>query len=83
MTKCDTCGHQIHEGCDFNQGRCPHRRPLVELQPKDTSPGHFYVSLVKSIIRIGAGACLIQGDLFFAGVLLIFAEGLGIVEELV
>jgi hypothetical protein len=37
--------------------------------------GHQYV--------FGAGGCLIQGDLFFAGVLLIFAEGLGIVEELV
>jgi hypothetical protein len=44
---------------------------------------HLYISLVKSIIRIGAGACLIQGNLLFAGGLLIFAEILGIVEELV
>lgn len=56
---------------------------MLEIQPRDTSPGHFYVSLVKSIIRIGAGGCLIQGNLFFAGVLLILAEVLGIVEELV
>jgi len=55
----------------------------VEIQPKDTSKGHFYISLVKSIIRIGAGGCLIQGNLFFAGFLLIFAELLGIAEELV
>ena len=55
----------------------------IEVQPKDTSRGHFYVSLVKSIIRIGAGGCLIQGNLFFAGALLIFADVLGIVEELV
>ena len=55
----------------------------IEIQPRDTSPGHFYVSLVKSIIRIGAGGCLIMGNLFFAGFLLIFAEVLGIVEELV
>jgi len=55
----------------------------IEVQPKDTSQGHFYVSLVKSIIRIGAGGFLIQGNLFFAGALLIFAEVLGIVEELV
>ena len=54
---------------------------MIEIQPKDTSKGHFYVSLVKSIIRIGAGGCLIQGNLFFAGALLIFAELLGIVEE--
>ena len=44
---------------------------------------HLYISLVKSIIRIGAGGCLIQGNLLFAGGLLIFAEILGIVEELV
>jgi hypothetical protein len=55
----------------------------MEVQPKDTSKGHFYVSLVKSIIRIGAGGCLIQGNLFFAGFLLIFAEVLGILEEMV
>jgi hypothetical protein len=44
---------------------------------------HLYISIVKSIVRIGAGACLIQGNLFFAGFLLIFAELLGIAEELV
>jgi hypothetical protein len=55
----------------------------MEVQPKDPSKKHFYVSLVKSIIRIGAGGCLIQGNLIFAGGLLIFAEILGIVEELV
>lgn len=55
----------------------------MNIQPKDTSHGHFYVSIVKSIIRIGAGGCLIQGNLFFAGALLILAEVLGIVEELV
>jgi len=55
----------------------------MNIQPKDTSRGHFYVSLAKSIIRIGAGGCLIQGNLFFAGFLLILAEGLGILEELV
>jgi hypothetical protein len=56
---------------------------MIEIQPKDTSRGHFYVSLVKSIVRIGAGGCLIVGNIFFAGFLLIFAEGLGILEELV
>lgn len=55
----------------------------MEIQPKDTSKGHFYVSLAKSVIRIGAGGCLIQGNLFFAGFLLIIAEALGILEEMV
>jgi len=81
--KCETCRSEITPDCDHNQGRCPHRKPMIEIQPKDTSRGHFYVSLVKSIIRIGAGGCLIQGNLFFAGALLIFAELLGILEEMV
>jgi hypothetical protein len=55
----------------------------MEVQPKDTSRGHFYVSLVKSGIRIIAGVCLISGNLVFAGAGFILAEVLGIVEELV
>ena len=56
---------------------------MIDIQPKDTSKGHFYVSLAKSIVRIGAGTSLSFGNLFFAGFLLIFAEGLGVLEELV
>ena len=81
--KCETCRSEITPDCDYNQGRCPHRKPMIEIQPRDTSRGHFYVSLAKSVIRIGAGGCLIQGNLFFAGFLLIFAELLGILEEMV
>ena len=55
----------------------------MEIQPKDTSRGHFYVSLIKSVLRIGAGASLILIGLPEAGWLLIAAEVLGIVEELV
>ena len=58
-------------------------RLMIEIQPKDTSKGHFYVSIVKSAVRIAAGVLLIQGNLYAAGALLIFAELLGIVEELV
>jgi hypothetical protein len=81
--KCDTCNKEYSPDCDYNQGRCPHHPPLLNIQPKDTSKGHFYVSLVKSVIRIGAGASLMSGLIWFAGFLLIFAEILGIVEELV
>ena len=81
--KCAVCRKDYTPECDFNQGRCPHHPPMLNIQPKDTSKGHFYVSLVKSVIRIGAGVCLIQGNLFFAGFLLIVAELLGIIEELV
>ena len=83
MDKCTTCNNEITENCDYNQGRCPHRKPMIDIQPKDTSRGHFYVSLVKSFIRIGAGCWLMQGNLLMAGVCLILAEVFGIFEELV
>lgn len=65
---------------------------MIEVQPKDTSRGHFYVSLAKSFLR-GAG----YTTLFLAGAnpelmaawlkvtagLLMLAECLGILEELV
>ena len=55
----------------------------MEIQPKDTSRGHFYVSLAKSMIRIVAGGALLVGHVAEAGVLLILAEVLGIAEEIV
>ena len=55
----------------------------MEIQPKDTGRGHFYVSMVKSFIRIFAGIALIDGSVIIAGVSFIIAELLGIVEELV
>ena len=55
----------------------------IEMQPKDTSRGHFYASILKSAIRIGAGAALIMGAFVLTGWLLILAEILGIVEEIV
>jgi hypothetical protein len=56
----------------------------MEIQPKDPSQGHFYVSLVKSAVRIAAGISLIwPQSLILAGIFLILAEILGIVEEIV
>jgi hypothetical protein len=58
----------------------------MNIQPKDTSKGHFRVSLAKSAVCIGAGvALLFLGNtwLIVAGICIIFAEILGIVEELV
>ena len=81
--KCDTCGNEYSPECDYKQGRCPHHPPMINIQPKDTSKGHFYVSLVKSGLRIGAGIALLRGQLITAGALFIAAEILGIVEELV
>jgi len=81
--KCNICRQDYSPDCDYNQGRCPHHKPMLEIQPKDTSRGHFYVSLAKSALRILAGVFLIDGNLLVAGSLLILAEGLGIIEELV
>ena len=83
MDKCTTCIKEITENCDLNQGRCPHRKPMIEIQPKDTRKGHFYVSIVKSAVRIAAGVALIMGAFVVTGALIILAEILGIVEELV
>lgn len=55
----------------------------MNIQPKDTSKGHLYVSLVKSAIRIVAGTALIYGFIVEAGCFLIAAEALGILEEIV
>lgn len=55
----------------------------MDIQPKDTSRGHFYVSIAKSVLRVFAGAFLVQGNVILAGLFLIFAEILGVVEEIV
>ena len=55
----------------------------IDIQPKDTSKKHFYVSIVKSGVRILAGIALMTGSVITAGILLILAELLGILEEMV
>jgi hypothetical protein len=55
----------------------------IEIAAKDPGKGHFYVSMVKSVVRVGGFAFLIMGNFVLAGLFLIAAEGLGIVEELV
>jgi hypothetical protein len=44
---------------------------------------HYNVSMAKSALRVGAGIGLVFGSLIAAGVLLILAEVLGVVEEMV
>lgn len=53
------------------------------MQEKESKTNwHFRISLAKSCLRITAGITLIRGELLIAGILLILAEVLGIVEEL-
>lgn len=56
---------------------------MIDIQPKDTSKGHFYVSLAKSVVRLVAGCALIVNAPVWAGGLLIAAELLGVIEEMV
>ena len=44
---------------------------------------HLNVSLIKSIVRIGAALALFEGNFHTAGLMFITAEFLGIAEELV
>jgi hypothetical protein len=82
--KCTTCNQEYSPDCDWQQGRCPHHPPLFNIQPKDTSKGHFYVSLIKSATRIAAGISLIwPQNIVLAGAFLIAAEILGVIEEIV
>ena len=55
----------------------------MDIQPKDPSKGHFYVSLAKSFLRIVAGAAIMQGSLYWGGAFIVAAEILGVVEEMV
>ena len=53
------------------------------MQPKESKTNwHFWISLIKSGIRIGAGIALCRGLIESAGIQLIIAEVLGIAEEL-
>jgi hypothetical protein len=53
------------------------------MQPKESKTNwHFRISIIKSVIRILAGTSLIVSDIAIAGILLIGAELLGILEEL-
>ena len=51
-------------------------------EPVDPSKKHFYISMIKSGVRIMAGIALCTGSFLTAGLLSAGAELLGILEEL-
>ena len=56
----------------------------MEVANKDPGKGHFYVSLVKSAVRIiGCVVAAYTGSVILLAVSLAVAELIGIVEELV
>ncbi len=57
---------------------------MNDLEYKHPDPvKHKYISFAKSAVRIAAGVALCLSMFWYAGALLILAEILGIVEELV
>lgn len=52
------------------------------MQTKDFRNSHFYISLIKSGMRMVAAGNLVLGNLLYAGLFLFLAEVLGILEEL-
>lgn len=53
------------------------------MQPKESKTNtHFWISLVKSGFRFGAGIQLILGNIISAGILFVVAEILGVAEEI-
>ena len=56
---------------------------MIEIRPRDPSRRHFYASMIKSIVRLGACAALYTGDYATAAIMLFTAEMIGIAEELV
>ena len=55
----------------------------MKIATKDPGKAHFYISLIKSFIRIVGCGFLMGGNFLMAGSLFIFAELLGILEEIV
>lgn len=69
----------MHELADAHQKESEKKGFLAERKDK----AHLLVSLIKSVLRIAAGVYLMQSNVVMGGVLLIAAEVLGVVEELV
>ena len=40
--KCKACGEDIKVDCEWNQGRCPHRRPMIDDILLDAYKSRFY-----------------------------------------
>ena len=51
-------------------------------QKESKTNSHFWISIIKSIIRFGACYFLFNGDFKSSALLFIFAEALGIAEEI-
>jgi len=53
--KCSICYEPIKPDCDWRQGRCPHRRPMIKDITADQYKARFY-NLLQTIKRIFKGS---------------------------
>jgi hypothetical protein len=58
MSKCNTCGEELKEGgygCDWRQGRCPHRHPMFNEIVLDNYKMRFYnlIQMIKNVFKRG------------------------------
>lgn len=86
MDKCNVCHAQYNTNCDWNQGRCPHRKSMINLNKQLNLNRHVQLFIIKGTIRTIAGTslCLTGNTLLIAaGVALIIGELINIIEELV
>lgn len=56
--RCDHCGENLKEngvGCDWRQGRCPHRSPMFNQIVTDKYKTRFYnlIQSIKGIFKRG------------------------------
>jgi hypothetical protein len=54
--KCNTCGEELKEngvGCDWRQGRCPHRSPLFNEIVLDNYKMRYYnlIQAIKNLFK--------------------------------
>jgi len=84
---CDTCHKEYTVLCDQKQGRCPHHKPLIDLEHMTQSVKNFYKRLgyAKNAIGIIGGIILCISNLgvmaFVLGVMLVLAEMLILLEK--
>lgn len=83
MSSFDEALNEIKNTKDALDGLVANQNPENKDTKHPDPKKHKYVSFVKSGFRILAGATLFFGEFAVAGSLIIVAEVLGIVEELV
>lgn len=51
--KCNYCGQEIKEECNWRQGRCPHRKPLIDTVWLDIYRTRFlnFINAIKNLFK--------------------------------